>query len=52
MRDAGKQLGQDITWQPSGGCSDGNNLSAVGLPNVDTLGVRGGRIHSEQEFML
>lgn len=49
---AGKEIGQDITWQPSGGCSDGNNLAAAGLPNVDTLGVRGGRIHSEQEYMF
>lgn len=49
---AGKEIGQNITWKPSGGCSDGNNLAAVGLPNVDTLGVRGGRIHSEQEYMF
>lgn len=49
---AGAQMGLDIIWQASGGCSDGNNLAAVGLPNVDTLGVRGGKIHSEQEFML
>lgn len=49
---AGAKMGLDIIWQASGGCSDGNNLAAVGLPNVDTLGVRGGKIHSEQEFML
>ncbi len=49
---AGQEVGQHITWQPSGGCSDGNNLAAAGLPNVDTLGVRGGRIHSEQEYMF
>lgn len=52
VRLAGQEIGQTITWQPSGGCSDGNNLAAVGLPNVDTLGVRGGRIHSEQEYMF
>lgn len=52
VQNVGKDLGQNITWQPSGGCSDGNNLAAVGLPNVDTLGVRGGKIHSEQEFLL
>ena len=46
----GKELGQTITWKPSGGCSDGNNLSAVGLPNIDSLGVCGGKIHSEEEF--
>lgn len=48
----GKELGQNITWKNSGGCSDGNNLSAAGLPNVDTLGVCGGNIHSGEEFML
>ena len=52
VQDVGAKLGQKISWQASGGSSDGNNLSAVGLPNVDTLGVRGGKIHSPQEFML
>lgn len=48
----GKTLGQNLSWQDSGGCSDGNNLSASGLPNVDTLGVCGGKIHSRDEYML
>ncbi|HSX20382.1 MAG TPA: hydrolase [Gammaproteobacteria bacterium] len=52
VKNVGKNLDLNITWEPSGGCSDGNNLAAVGLPNVDTLGVRGGKIHSEQEFMI
>jgi len=46
----GALLGQDIAWKPSGGVCEGNNLFAAGLPNVDTLGVRGGDIHSENEF--
>ncbi|RYF99470.1 MAG: acetylornithine deacetylase, partial [Caulobacteraceae bacterium] len=40
---------QEITWASSGGVCEGNNLFAAGLPNVDTLGVRGGDIHSEAE---
>lgn len=44
--------GENIGWKLSGGCSDGNNLSAAGLPNVDTLGVYGGKIHSDQEYLL
>jgi glutamate carboxypeptidase len=28
---------------------EGNNLFAAGVPNIDTLGVRGGDIHSEAE---
>ena len=50
VRDVGALLGQDIAWKPSGGVCEGNNLFAVGLPNVDTLGVRGGDIHSDAEF--
>jgi len=47
-----KDLNFDIRLIPSGGCCDGNNLLAAGLPNLDTLGVRGGAIHSDQEYML
>ena len=50
VRDAGALLGQDIAWKPSGGVCEGNNLHAAGLPNIDTLGVRGGLIHSAEEF--
>ena len=45
------QLGVPLSWEPTGGCCDGNNLSAAGLPNVDTLGVLGGNIHSHREFI-
>lgn len=47
---AGELLGQTIAYKPSGGVCEGNNLHAAGLPNIDTLGVRGGDIHSEAEF--
>src|SRR5690606_32145554 len=50
VRDAGALLGQSIAWKPSGGVCEGNNLHAAGLPNIDTLGVVGGDIHSDQEF--
>ena len=49
VKEAGALLGQEITWASSGGVCEGNNLFAAGLPNVDTLGVRGGDIHSEAE---
>ncbi|GHF18681.1 acetylornithine deacetylase [Kordiimonas sediminis] len=48
----GKSLGLSIAYVPTGGCCEGNNLAAAGLPNVDTLGVRGGMIHSDEEFMI
>jgi glutamate carboxypeptidase len=31
---------------------EGNNLAASGCANVDTLGPRGGSIHSDQEFAI
>lgn len=51
LGDCGKQLGLDVRWRDTGGVCDGNRLAAAGLPNVDTLGARGGKIHSDQEFL-
>lgn len=51
VKQAGALLGQNIRWSPSGGVCEGNNLWASGCPNVDTLGVRGGEIHSDREFI-
>lgn len=50
VKEVGDLLGQPIQWKPSGGVCEGNNLHAAGLPNIDTLGVRGGDIHSENEY--
>jgi glutamate carboxypeptidase len=50
--ECGRELGLDLAIRPSGGVSDGNKLAAAGLPVVDTLGPRGGNLHSEQEFVL
>jgi glutamate carboxypeptidase len=52
VRECGAQLGQDIDWQSTGGVCDGNNIAATGVPVVDTMGVRGGKIHSADEFMI
>ncbi|MGX7952139.1 hydrolase [Tsuneonella sp. HG249] len=52
VRECGAELGQPIGWQPSGGVCDGNNIAACGVPVVDTMGVRGGAIHSPDEFMI
>jgi len=49
-RRAGQAIGLDINWNNTGGVCEGNNLWAAGCPNVDTLGVRGGDIHSAKEF--
>jgi len=50
--DCGKELGLTIGHCRSGGVSDGNQLAAAGLANLDSLGPRGGRIHSHEEYLL
>ncbi len=52
VRACGAELGEDIRWQSTGGVCDGNNIAACGVPVVDTMGVRGGAIHSPQEFLI
>ncbi len=52
VKSAGADLGQTIAWQTSGGVCDGNNIAACGVPVVDTMGVRGGKIHSMEEFLV
>jgi len=52
VRECGAELGQTIGWQPSGGVCDGNNIAACGVPVVDTMGVRGGAIHSPDEYLI
>jgi glutamate carboxypeptidase len=48
----GRDLGQTIRWKPTRGVCDGNKLAAAGLSNVDTLGVRGGGLHSTDEYLV
>ncbi|HKC04028.1 MAG TPA: hydrolase [Sphingomicrobium sp.] len=52
VKQAGADLGQSIAWNPTGGVCDGNNIAACGVPVVDTMGVRGGKIHSMEEFLI
>jgi glutamate carboxypeptidase len=52
VKSCGAELGQDIRWQSTGGVCDGNNIAACGVPVVDTMGVRGGSIHSSDEFLI
>lgn len=52
VRACGAELGQDIRWQSTGGVCDGNNIAACGVPVVDTMGVRGGAIHSPDEYLI
>ncbi|MFI4979040.1 MAG: hydrolase [Nevskiales bacterium] len=51
LSNCGETLGLQLQFRPTGGCCDGNNLAARGLANVDNLGVVGGEIHSDREWM-
>lgn len=52
VKQCGAELGQEIAWKSTGGVCDGNNIAACGVPVVDTMGVRGGSIHSSDEFLI
>jgi len=46
-----RRIGLPVLWRDTGGGSDGSNLAAYGLPTIDNLGVRGGNIHTKEEFV-
>jgi len=50
--DCGRSIGLSFGWRDTGGGSDGNILAMEGLPNIDSLGVRGEFIHSDREYIL
>jgi len=52
VADTSEALGHPLGWQASGGVCDGNNIAACGVPVVDTMGVRGGSIHSADEYLI
>ena len=48
----GRAIGLELEFVDTGGVCEGNNIFAAGVPNVDTLGVMGGRIHSDEEYVV
>lgn len=52
VRRSGADLDLAIAWRDTGGVCDGNNIAATGTPVIDTMGVRGGAIHSADEFLI
>jgi len=50
-REAGKELGLKIEDLGSGGASDANNTSALGIPTIDGLGAGGGLAHNPDEYI-
>jgi glutamate carboxypeptidase len=45
-------LGFELTEGSTGGGSDGNFTSALGIPTLDGLGARGGGAHADDEHVL
>jgi glutamate carboxypeptidase len=52
VKQAGADLDISVAWKATGGVCDGNNIAACGVPVVDTMGARGGAIHSQEEFLI
>jgi glutamate carboxypeptidase len=50
-RTSAEDLGQRLSFGKTGGVCDGNILQDEGLPTIDTLGVRGGGLHTPQEWI-
>ncbi len=45
------ELGQAMAFTATGGVCDGNLMQDAGLPTLDTLGVRGGGLHTPTEWI-
>lgn len=50
-RQVAEAIGQQLPFAKTGGVCDGNQLQVVGLPTIDTLGVRGGGLHTPDEWI-
>ncbi len=50
-KDAGKELGLKIEDLGTGGASDANTTSGMGIPTIDGLGAGGGLAHNPGEYI-
>ncbi|MCC6322884.1 MAG: M20/M25/M40 family metallo-hydrolase [Phycisphaerales bacterium] len=50
-RAASLDLGRELPFTKTAGVCDGNVMQAAGLPTLDTLGVRGGGLHTPEEWI-
>jgi glutamate carboxypeptidase len=50
-KEIAKELNFDLGHCSTGGASDGSNLSAVGIPVLDGLGICGGGAHTKSEYI-
>jgi glutamate carboxypeptidase len=52
VQQAGQSIGIEINSEHRGGCSDANILGQAGIAIIDGIGVYGGGVHTEQEYMV
>jgi glutamate carboxypeptidase len=50
-RGAAEDLGMSLPFEKTGGVCDGNIMQDAGLPTIDTVGVRGGGLHTPEEWI-
>ena len=50
-RGVAEALGQSLPFAETGGVCDGNIMQDAGLVTIDTLGVRGGGLHTPEEWI-
>jgi glutamate carboxypeptidase len=51
IQEAASDLDQTIHLTSTGGVCDGNMLQQLGVPTLDTLGIRGGNLHRLDEWI-
>ena len=51
LKACANQLDLELNWEASGGVCDGNDISALGIPTIDTLGAIGKDIHTPNETL-
>ena len=51
VRAAAGDLDQPMRFSKTAGVCDGNIMQSAGLPTIDTLGVRGGGLHTDREWI-
>ncbi len=50
-RAVAEDLGMTLPFEKTGGVCDGNIMQDAGLPTIDTVGVRGGGLHTPEEWI-
>ncbi len=50
-REVSQEFGMALPFGKSGGVCDGNLMQAAGLPTIDTMGVKGGGLHTTDEWI-